>query len=317
MDEMIDSDEITQQYYDKMLSKMLCKITYHPIDAKDFDWEFYCIHTDVDIFKSRPVCDGTSEITVYEKRCEQWLTIKPDKIVNIEFPSYRFICDDYECELSSGIEAYDPIGDKTMVTETITGDNPTMTPLEWLENDCPEQIVDPDIHKKYIDQIIKELRSISDEKHGDTSKTDVWRVCFEPRAAVDKWEDIMKALYDTVERDLVFDQVDMVKAQTGWKRVIDEKHQYAEKFLQDEKTDILSEAKAAPQDMPESKEEIEEIDVIIDLLGEQVEEHKDYVDERENIFDLVTTWPPMLLPAPFKRRGPDDSEIDMDEEYQT
>ena len=63
--------------------------------------------------------------------------------------------------------------------------------------------------------------------------------------------------------------------------------------------------------------EIEEIDVIIDLLGEQVEEHKDYVDERENIFDLVTTWPPMLLPAPFKRRGPDDSEIDMDEEYQT
>lgn len=47
-------------------------------------------------------------------------------------------------------------------------------------------------------------------------------------------------------------------------------------------------------------EEIEEISVIMDLLNEQMEEYKEHTDDCNSLHELLATWPPLLLPAPFK-----------------
>ena len=47
-------------------------------------------------------------------------------------------------------------------------------------------------------------------------------------------------------------------------------------------------------------EEIEEISVIMDLLNEQMDEYKEHTNDCNSLHELLATWPPLLLPAPFK-----------------
>ena len=49
-----------------------------------------------------------------------------------------------------------------------------------------------------------------------------------------------------------------------------------------------------------TQEEIEEINVIIDLLHEQMDEYKEHTSNCNTLHELLATWPPLLLPAPFK-----------------
>lgn len=49
-----------------------------------------------------------------------------------------------------------------------------------------------------------------------------------------------------------------------------------------------------------TQEEVEEINVIIDLLHEQMDEYKEHTSSCNSLHELLATWPPLLLPAPFK-----------------
>lgn len=52
--------------------------------------------------------------------------------------------------------------------------------------------------------------------------------------------------------------------------------------------------------LEEAEQQVEEIEVIIKMIHEQVDEYKELTSKVEDLFSLKDTWPPILLPMPFK-----------------
>ena len=50
----------------------------------------------------------------------------------------------------------------------------------------------------------------------------------------------------------------------------------------------------------EAEQQIEEVQVIVKMIREQADEYKELTKEVKDLFSLKDTWPPILLPMPFK-----------------
>ena len=82
-------------------------------------------------------------------------------------------------------------------------------------------------------------------------------------------------------------EIDSLKEK--WKNLIHESKLKAEKVLQNEK-DIAIKDKAF--------EDVEEIDIIFSLLDEVMSDVDENLSQIDNVNDVLSYWPPLLLPSP-------------------